>query len=99
MRHCTQFSQHHMSKMLSRLPHLSYVDLDGCREIYFPAAYWILSSLPSLRMINFVPGNSKIELAEWKRLFNIFYLVSFGISFRRILPFYGSYVHGSEIEE
>ena len=81
LQNCTQFSQYQLAKMLCRLTNLHYVDLDGCTEIYYPAAYWIISSLHKLQMINFVPGNRFIELCEWKKLYNTFFLVAFGISF------------------
>ena len=99
MRSCTQFSEHQLARMLSKLKNLHYVDIDRCVELSFASAYWIVSSLQSLQMINFVPGNSRIELVDWKRLYNIFYAVSFGISFTRILPHYGAYVCGPEVEE
>ena len=89
--------------MARQLTNIRYFDLEGCCEILFPSAYCIISSLPHLMNIDFVPGNALVELYEWKRLYNIFFRVSFGISFKRILPHQGAYVrlpeHFEEIEE
>ena len=98
MQSCTQFSQWQLAKMIPNLKELRYLDLDRCVKILFPCAYCIVSGLPHLAMFNFVPGNAAVELSEWQRLYNIFFRVSFGISFKRILPHYGSYVHCPEDE-
>ena len=57
------------------------VDLEGCTQINFPAAYWIISSLKHLQMIIVDPGNKSIEFMEWKKLHNTFLHITFGPCF------------------
>ena len=89
---CKQFSKMHMLQFLPRLINLNVLNLEGCQELSFPVAYSIISSLENLRLIDFHPARPSAEYGEWKRLFEIFFQVQFGISFRRLFPFFGAYV-------
>ena len=48
MRNCKQFSELHISQILSSLPALRYVDVQGFGEISFDCAYWLCSEIQSL---------------------------------------------------
>ena len=92
MVYCKQFSELHFIQFLPHMKSLNYVNLEECQELSFPTAYWIISSLQNLRIIDFKPARASNEYGEWKRLYEIFFSVQFGISFRRMFPYFGGYV-------
>ena len=78
--------------MIPKLSLLNYLDMESCQEVGFAVAYWIMSSLPELRNINFEPANPVVEQKDWMRLYDIFLNVKFGHAFTQILPSRGNYV-------
>ena len=83
---CIQFTQMSMLNIISRLPRLRSVDLEGCSEFHMQVAYWMISSLNNLEVINFEPANPVSDIVDWKRLFQKFVMVNFGVRFTRVLP-------------
>ena len=86
---CNNFTVSQMVKMFTHLTKLQSVDCTQATPLMFCDAYTIISSLPALRIINFEPKNTDIELQDWKRLVAIFLNVQFGHSVMRIFPKYG----------
>ena len=101
MRGCKQFADLHLMQMIPKLSNLGSLCLEECQEIGFPVAFWILSSLPNLFMIDFEPRNPEVEIKDWRRLFHTFFRVHFRVSFRHMFPNYGDYVRwdGDKEEE
>ena len=89
--------------MLPQVTGLEYVDMGNCQEIGFIACYWVLSLCETLQCINFNPCNPVADVEDWEMLFQHFYKIHFGHSFRCCLPNYGNYIrvpsaNESEIE-
>ena len=89
---CKQFSELHLLQFLPELDSLISLNLEECQELSFPVAYWIISSLQNLRLIDFIPRRAATEYSDWKRLFEIFFQVQFGVSFKRLFPYFWGYV-------
>ena len=89
---CKQFSELHLLQFIPTLKRLNVLNMEECQELSFWVAYWIISSLQELKVIDFEPARSVEEYDDWKKLFDTFFQVQFGISFRRLFRHFGSYV-------
>ena len=92
MQGCIQFSEKMLVKIFNNLPNLRYIDCTACVEVTFASGYNIVAPLKQLLNINLEPKFANLERADWKRLIQIFRLVTFGHSIMRIFPHYGRYV-------
>ena len=83
---CTQFSEKHLTTMLSSLPNLRYIHGTGTEGISFCNALYIICSLLKLRAINLELKYIYFERSDWIRMMNRFPSIQFGHSISRMLP-------------
>ena len=90
MNGCLQFKEVHFIRMLPLMGNLKYCDISGCTELSFDAAYWLLSHMKAILMINFDPKNPVEDVDYWEILLRTFTWVHFGHNVRVCMPHYGN---------
>ena len=83
---CTQFSEQELTRLLSSLLKLEYVDCTGTQEMIFCNGLAIVCSLVNLRNINLEPKYIYFERKDWQRMMSNFKHITFGHSITRMAP-------------